>query len=171
LADAPFLDGRYTIFGQVESGGSVVNKILSVPRENETPTMTIMVRKAYVITDLAKYYSQHSFDPIDQIGAPIPLEEKLSSVNRTNNAGVLNHIAFLAVGIVFIGLVGFFLYDKISKARMLSLLLVNVLISGFILFIVLTPLGHENSLLAAGLLIAIFGMFRLMSSFESKKAK
>lgn len=171
LDDAPFLDGRYTIFGKLVSGGSVVNRMLGVPREKETPKMSIIVRKAYVITDLTQYYSQYPFDPVDQIGSPIPLEEKLSVANRIDDVGVLNYIAFLAMGIVLTSLLGFFLYNKISKARMLSLLLVNVLISGFILFIILTPIGHENSLLAAGLLIAIFGMFRLMSSFESKKAE
>jgi len=170
LGDAPHLDGQYTIFGQLESGGSAINRMLGVPREGDTPKKSIVVRRAYVITDLAQYYSQHPFDPIDQIGNPIPLEQELSYANRLNNTGVLNYIAFLALGIVLIGLLGFFLNSKISKATMLSLLLVNVLISGFILFIILIPLGHENSLLAAGLFAAIFGMFRLMSNFEGKKS-
>jgi len=169
LGDAPHLDGQYTIFGQLESGGSVVNRILAVPRNKDTPKNKIAVRKAYVVTDMANYYNQHPSDPIDQIGLYVPAEEQLSYSSRNNNASVLNYIAFLTAAIVLTGLLGFFLYDRISKARMLSLLLVNVLISGFILFIILTPLGHENSWLAAGLFIAIFGMFRLMSNFESKK--
>jgi hypothetical protein len=169
LNDAPHLNGRYTIFGQLVSGGSVVNRILGVPRDGETPKKTILVKKAYVVNDLAQYFSRHPIDPIDHMGFPIPSEEQISNVNQLDGAGVLNYIAFLAMGIVLMGVLGFVFYDKISKARMLSLLLVNVLISGFIIFIILTPLGQENSLLAAGLFVAAFGMFRLMSNFESKK--
>jgi cyclophilin family peptidyl-prolyl cis-trans isomerase len=169
LGDAPHLDGQYTIFGELESGGSVVNRILGVPRQGETPNNAIAVRKAYVITDLAQYYQQRPFDPVDRIGSPIPMEEKLSYANRLSNTGVLNYIAVLAGGIVLMGLLGYFLYNKLSKSWLLSLLMINVLISGFILMIILTPAGHDNSWIAAGLFIAIFGMFRLMSSFENKK--
>jgi hypothetical protein len=142
---------------------------LGVPRENETPKKSIAVQKAYVATDMTQYYSRQPFDPVDVIGTPIPMEEKVKFANRLNNVGVLNYIAILAMGIVLIGLLGYFLYAKLSKSWLLSLLMVNVLISGFILFIILTPVGHQNSWIAAGLFIAIFGMFRLMSSFESKK--
>jgi cyclophilin family peptidyl-prolyl cis-trans isomerase len=169
LGDAPHLDGQYTIFGELESGGSVVNRILGVPRQGETPNKAIVVRKAYVITDLAQYYKQRPFDHVERIGSPIPMEEKLNDANRLSNTGVLNYIAVLAGGIVLMGLLGYFLYSKLSKSWLLSLLMVNVLISGFILMIILTPVGHDNSWIAAGLFIAIFGMFRLMSSFENKK--
>ena len=169
LNAAPHLDGKYTIFGQLESGGSVINRILGIPRENDTPKRTIAVKKAYVIMDLAQYYQQHPFDPIEQIGTPIPMEEQLSYANRIDSTRALNFVAFLVMVIVATGVLGFFLYDKISKSRMLSLLLVNVLISGFILFIILIPSGHNNSWIAAAMFVAIFGMFRLMSNFESKK--
>ena len=169
LGDAPHLDGQYTIFGELESGGSVVNRILGVPRQGETPNKAIVVRKAYVITNLARYYEQRPFDPVERIGSPIPMEEKLSYENRLSNTGVMNYIAVLAGGIVLMGLIGYFLYSRLSKSWLLSLLMVNVLISGFILMIILTPVGHDNSWIAAGLFIAIFGMFRLMSSFENKK--
>lgn len=173
LGDAPHLDGQYTIFGRLVSGGSVVNKILGVPRENETPKQKIVVRRAYIITDLAYYYRHNPFDPVDQLGVPVsmPITNDEQPITETplSKTALSNSIAFLLMGIVVVGLLGFFLYDKISKARILSLLLVNVLISGFILVIILTPAGHDNPWLAAGLFIAIFGMFRLMSNFESKK--
>ena len=169
LNDAPHLDNQYTIFGELESGGSVINRILGVPRENDTPKKTISVRKAYVVYDMSEYYKSQPFDPVDQIGSPIPAEEQLSYANRLDTAGMLNYIALLLVGVVITGLIGFFLFDKLSKSWLLSLLLVNVLISGFVLFTILIPVGHENSLIAAGLFMAVFGMFRLMSNFENKK--
>lgn len=169
LNAAPHLDGKYTIFGKLESGGSVVNRILGIPRDNETPIKTISVRKAYIVADMAQYYRRHPFDPIEQIGTPIPEEQQLSYNNSLDNAAAMNFIAFLVMVIVVTGVLGFLLYNKLSKSRMLSLLLVNVLISGFILFIILIPSGHRNSWVAAAMFIAIFGMFRLMSNFESKK--
>lgn len=169
LNAAPHLDGQYTIFGKLVSGGSVVNRILGVPRENDTPKRSILVRRAYVITDLAQYYQQYPYDPIEQIGTPIPAEEELTYTNRLDSATALNFVAFLVMVIAVTGVLGFLLYNRISKSRMLSLLLVNVLISGFILFIVLIPSGHQNSWIAAVLFVAVFGMFRLMSNFESKK--
>ena len=33
VADAPFLDGQYTVFGEVTSGMEVVDKIVSQPRD------------------------------------------------------------------------------------------------------------------------------------------
>ena len=173
LSAAPHLDGRYTIFGQLDSGGSIINRILAVPREKDAPKRTIAVRKAYVVTDLAQYYQRHPFDPIGVIGTAIPQDEALNiSLNNGDRPGsnkALNFVAFLAMVMAATGVLAFFLYNKISKSKMLSLLLVNVLISGFILFIILIPSGHDNSWIAAGLFIAIFGMFRLMSNFESKK--
>jgi len=169
LDAAPHLDGRYTIFGRLESGGSVINRILGIPRENDAPKRTIAVRKAYVVTDMASYYQQHPLDPIEQIGTPIPAEEQLTYTNRLDSATALNFVAFLVTVIAATGVLGFLLYNKLSKSRILSLLLVNVLISGFILFIILIPSGHKHSWLAAGMFIAIFGMFRLMSNFESKR--
>jgi len=33
VADAPFLDGQYTVFGEVEKGMDVADKIVSQPRD------------------------------------------------------------------------------------------------------------------------------------------
>jgi peptidyl-prolyl cis-trans isomerase B (cyclophilin B) len=38
VADAPFLDGKYTVFGEVVKGIEVVDKIVSQPRDgNDNP--------------------------------------------------------------------------------------------------------------------------------------
>jgi len=57
LHDAPHLDGQYTIFGHLHSGGSVINKILALPRVNEQPITRVTVKRAYVVSDLAAYFA------------------------------------------------------------------------------------------------------------------
>lgn len=45
VADARFLDGKYTVFGEVESGMDVVDKIVSVPRDkNDNPIERIEMK-------------------------------------------------------------------------------------------------------------------------------
>lgn len=45
VKDAPFLDGQYTVFGEVESGMEVADKIVSAPRDrNDNPLERIEMR-------------------------------------------------------------------------------------------------------------------------------
>ncbi len=43
LADAPFLDGKYTMFGKVERGLEVVDGIAQVPLRGETPIVPVHI--------------------------------------------------------------------------------------------------------------------------------
>lgn len=169
MGKAPHLDGKYTIFGELISGGGAINKMLTVPRDGETPKVRITTKRAYVITDLAAYYEKFPIDPVSKIGNVIPTEEIVVTGNQVNDIGQKQLIAILITSIIVVCLIGFFLFERISKARLLSLLLVNVLICGFILFILLTPEGHKNSWLAIVIFAGLFAMFRLMSNFESKR--
>lgn len=169
LGKAPHLDGKYTIFGELISGGGTINKMLTVPREGETPKIRITTKRAYVITDLDAYYEKFPIDPVSKIGNVIPTEELVVTGNQVHEIGQKQLIAILITSIIVVSLIGFFLFERISKARLLSLLLVNVLICGFILFILLTPEGHKNSWLAIVIFAGLFAMFRLMSNFESKR--
>ena len=49
VADAPFLNKQYTVFGEVVSGMEVVDKIVSQPRDgNDNPTERIEMKKKIV---------------------------------------------------------------------------------------------------------------------------
>jgi len=168
LNKAPHLDGKYTIFGRLESGGSVINRILAVPRDNETPRQRITIDRAYIVEDMATYYKIKPFDSIDHIGEAVPQSGTRTAVNPGTER-LLQLVLIIVAAMIAVSLSGFFLYDRISKKRMLSLLLVNVLLCGFILFIAMIPVGHQNTWIAALVFLGLFAMFRLMSQFESKR--
>lgn len=169
VGSAPHLDGSHTIFGELSSGGSVVNKMLASRRNGETPLERITISRAYVITDLVPFFSKHPFDPPANIGAGVVNTEHTNATAQSEQTQITNLVAILVLGIMLVGLLGFFLFDRISKNRLLSLLLVNVLISGFILLILFVPTGHEKPWVAVLLFLGMFGLFQLMSRFEKNR--
>ena len=170
LGDAPHLDGKYTVFGHLESGGSVVNKILSIPFKGEQLTQRVIVNRAFVVGDIAAYYNAHPRDPIDDMGMVnvIQLENTEQPDTRPDPVRINQTKLFsiLLVSIILVSLFGVLLHNHIGKNRLVSLLLVNVLIAGFGLFILFTPQTQNSSWLGIVLFLALFGLFRLMSRFE-----
>ena len=50
VADAKFLDGQYSVFGQIVEGMDVADKIVAVPRDpRDNPLETILIKKVTVI--------------------------------------------------------------------------------------------------------------------------
>lgn len=170
LGDAPHLDGEYTIFGEIISGGSAVNKILSIPLKGETPSQRIIVNRAYIVDDIEAYFQMHPRDPIDNMGqvqtTQLSDDSQDGSQKSVPQSQINQLIAILLGSIILVSLLGVLLQKHIGPNRLVSLLLVNVLIGGFGLFMVLTPLTATSSWLGFILFMAIFGLFRLMSRFE-----
>jgi len=171
LGDAPHLDGQYTIFGHLESGGSVVNNILLIPLKGEEPSRRTIINRAYIIDDIEAYYKTHRKDPIDTMGQVLVTQLQEQADDSTQGRTVPQHeiiklIAIFLAAIIMVSLFGILLQKHIGKNRLLSLLMVNVLISGFALFIILTPRTSGSNWIGFVLFMAIFGLFRLMSRFE-----
>jgi len=170
LGNAPHLDKQYTIFGHLESGGSVVDKILSVPLDGEKPSQVIAIQKAFVINDADAYYATNPVDPTENMG--LVKTPKLAKADKNKNSKTASIpelpdlIALLMVAIVLVSLLGVLLSKHLSPNRLISLLLVNVLIAGFGIFIIITPATAGSSWLGIVVFMGIFGLFRLMSRFE-----
>ena len=171
LGDAPHLDGQYTIFGHLESGGSVVNNILLIPLKGEEPSRRTIINRAYIIDDIEAYYKTHRKDPIDTMGQ-VQITQLLEQADDSTQGRtipqheIIKLIAIFLAAIIMVSLFGILLQKHIGKNRLLSLLMVNVLISGFALFIILTPRTSGSNWIGFVLFMAIFGLFRLMSRFE-----
>ncbi|MGD8558711.1 MAG: peptidylprolyl isomerase [Gammaproteobacteria bacterium] len=172
LGDAPHLDGKYTVFGHLESGGTVVNSILSIPLQGEKLSSRVIVNRAFVVHDIAAYYESNPKDPVDVMGTvtPVQLGESANSPpdprNNPEQANMTKLFAILLVTIILVSLFGVLLQQHIAKNRLISLLLVNVLVAGFGLIILFTPYTQNSTWLGIVLFVAIFGLFRLMSRFE-----
>ena len=170
LGDAPHLDKKYTIFGHLESGGSVVDKILGIPLDGETPSQKIAIRKAFVVHDTDAYYAKNPVDPTENMGlveTPKLNKSKKEEKTRTVPQTELNNlIALLLVTIVLSSLLGVLLSKHLKPNRFVSLLLVNVLIAGFGIFIIVTPATAGSTWLGFAVFMGIFGLFRMMSRFE-----
>jgi cyclophilin family peptidyl-prolyl cis-trans isomerase len=168
LGNAPHLDNKYTIFGYLESGGSVVDKILSIPLKGETPTSTITVTKAFVIHDADAYYAKNPVDPVEGMGR-VETKQIVKSTN-TDKSGTRPNleslITILMIAIILVSLLGVLLNKHLSQSRLVSLLLVNVLIAGFGIFIIVTPATSGSNWLGFIVFMGLFGLFRLMSRFE-----
>lgn len=64
LDASPHLDGKYTIFGELESGATVIKRFLGVPRVGETPKKRISITGSRIVSDINSYYAQYPRDPI-----------------------------------------------------------------------------------------------------------
>ena len=167
LGPAPHLDRKYTIFGILENGGSVINKILAAPRRGSRPLKRIVVKKTYILKNAAAYYKKNGRDAVAKIERGISALKNKGAAGRKRNRDQNHLISILTLVIIAICAFAFFSREKIARELMLSLMLVIALIAGFILFILLTPEGHKHAWIAVLVYVGLFGLFRLMSRFEN----
>ena len=170
LDNAPHLDNKYTIFGHLESGGAVVNRLLRVPREGTEPKNMIFVKRAWIEKDIAKFYKNNRIDPPEVISTQSLLPIKNAKINKPGKSSSEDQqwLVYLIVVMLASSSVAYVFSNKLSKSHLLSLHVVNILIGGFIVFIIFLPIGQKIPGFAALLFVALFAMFRTMSRFENK---
>jgi cyclophilin family peptidyl-prolyl cis-trans isomerase len=158
LGPAPHLDGKYTVFGEVERGMDVVDEMCKVPVDGNKPKVSLEVRKAIVVgsaADLAK---------MNLVGArPVEVPAEAAPAPVGAPAPVAGGLGLM----VACGFVTFALSGRLPARVVVSLVLVNVLVGSFLLLILLTPAAQTSSVLATAVFAGMLGTFKVMSRFES----
>jgi len=170
LGDASHLDGKYTIFGELESGWNVINKVLATSINGVTPSRKVYVRKAMIVSDVIEYYKTHPRDT-DTYIAPKPKKQRKTVDTKKRriktSQDLLKAIAVLVAVNILIALLGVLLYEKWKKIHLRSLMTLMILVSGFTLLILLLSIETDYAWIGIVFFLVLVGMLRIMSRFEN----
>jgi cyclophilin family peptidyl-prolyl cis-trans isomerase len=182
LGPAPHLDGKYTVFGRLESGEAVLEEMVKVPRGvARRPVVRLEVTRAEVVASSA--LASASLEPAHAVAVPeeamrLAEHEAVVAAAGESAAGgegvrgdVSSAVAFGFGFICFIGIVSFFLQGRVPTSIHGSLNLLMVLVGAFMIVVVLIPKGHQSPWLAAALFFGLIGLFKLLGRFESPAGK
>jgi cyclophilin family peptidyl-prolyl cis-trans isomerase len=158
LGDAPHLDGKYTVFGEVVSGMEVLDEMCQVPRRGNQPVVRLEVRKATVVDSPGALADLPLAAP-----RPVPVPDALRPRETSQSWEVAGGVGLM----VLCGLTCFFLAGRLPGRVLLSLNLIVVLVGAFLLFTLLAPAAQVHAYLALGLFLGLLGVLKLMSRFES----
>ena len=156
LTDAPYRDGKYTVFGRLERGYEVLEAIAGVACDKQgRPLERVEIQRTEIATPAALAHRP--------LRGPIP---QVTEVGRSEAAVV----TVWAGGLLIIhGLGLFLLAGRLSSGRQRSYGLMAVLAGFFFLFTALASGARSEPWLATGVLVATLGLFRLMTLFENPK--
>lgn len=156
LGEAPHLDGKYTIFGQVTQGYEVLRDLQAVPREGTAPTTRLTISKMSVADNEAELAA------LLQAAESTPKREVASVRPMTRQAliGGLLLIAFVSAVVALLG-------RRIPERAVFALHLSNLLIAVFALVVALGPLTANSPWLGAALVLGLLTSFRLLGRFET----
>ncbi len=164
LGEAPHLDRAYTVFGKVVSGMDVVREMVRVPRNRDSsPRVRLTVHQALV------YENEEALASLDRIGVrPIPVPSRFFDPPVSASDPRILH--FLAGGIgamVLLSLSGFLFRMKLGGSSLAGLLMLNVFIGAFLLFVILAPRAHQNPRMALGTFLGLLTLLKLLGRMES----
>jgi cyclophilin family peptidyl-prolyl cis-trans isomerase len=148
LGNAPHLDGKYTIFGELESGADVLALLERVPVRNSQPVSRLGIDSAEVV-DTLEAVQARTLRPAQwrQFADPPPWR-----------------------GLVF--MLGALLLAVAAAAlwewKLRPVLFLSALVGGFALFLYLTPRSIGRPWLGTVILLGVAALFRTLSFFESR---
>jgi cyclophilin family peptidyl-prolyl cis-trans isomerase len=166
LARAPHLDGKYTVFGELEWGTAVLVAIAMTPRDAQhRPFRDVLVEKALVKTQ-AEIARMRAAGDLEQ-AVPLPAGARLGepyapdAVDHAVTAG----IALMTV----LSLVGFLISGRIQPHRAAAFNLLTVLTGAFFLIRESAQLARDNTLIATCVFFGMVTLFKLMNRFEGAR--
>jgi cyclophilin family peptidyl-prolyl cis-trans isomerase len=170
LGPAPHLDGKYTVFGQVEWGHPLLGMLGSEPRDaKNAPLQPLVIESAVVKTDAeiaAMIAGRELRAAIRPAGAAPAVQ-----VERTAQASgpeQLSAIAIVAIILMILfNVAGFMLGNRWPAQTRGAFNLLPVLIGFFLLLSHLGSRAVRLPLLGLTLFVGIVGLFKLMNRFES----
>jgi cyclophilin family peptidyl-prolyl cis-trans isomerase len=156
LGDAPHLDGKYTVFGEMVAGHETLENLIAQPRVDTTPTERMAIRSA-LVAETPKMLKRILAEKLEQ---PRRVASQSPSIPPLILVAALVAIALIAG---FVALLGRFL----PGSALAGLYSVIVLICVFSLTVAFGP--HVNSVpfLGAALCLSLLATFRLFSRFET----
>ena len=155
LGDAPHLDGKYTVFGRLESGDDVLDLIERVARnERHRPLMPVVVRRAEVV-DSPEALARLGLRPAGfyDEGPGLP--------------GV--YLLWGVPAALFCGLLLFALSRRLGPVALGSLGLLVVMVAFFALFAAYVPRAGSSQWTGVALFLCVPVFFKLMNRFESQR--
>jgi cyclophilin family peptidyl-prolyl cis-trans isomerase len=157
LGDAPQLDGKYTVFGELESGADVLEALERVPVNNGRPALRLTINYGEVVETPEALRSKALIAAIP-LAAEMPAPQRLWSPSRpAAGTGLIVVLALLALTTTAAAL---------SGKGLRPVLFLSALIGGFTLFLYLTPLSAGRPWLATAIFLGSAVLFRALSFFE-----
>lgn len=155
LGDAPHLDGKYTVFGQLESGQDVLDLIArATTDERHQPLRQIVVRRAEVL-DSPEALAQLSLRPAGYY------DERLEWVK--------GYMPWGGLAVALCGLLLFVLSRRFVPAALGSVGLLLVMVAFFGLYVAYVPRAHLSQWTAVVLFFSVPVFFKLMNRFEGPR--
>jgi len=155
LGPGPHLDGKYTVFGQLESGWDVLAELEKIPVDGNKPKIRIAANRLEIWDAAA--LGAANLRRAQRGGALTSLHDNQNAPTQLVVLGTM----------MFLGLLVFFLRGAASAQILGSIALLVVLVGAFGLFLLLGPVSQKNPWIAAGIFIGLISLFRLMNGFES----
>jgi cyclophilin family peptidyl-prolyl cis-trans isomerase len=155
LGDAPHLDGKYTVFGHLESGSDVLALIERAARdERHRPVVPVVVRRAEVV---------------DSPQALAALSLRPAGFYDEDFGPLKGFLPWGGLAAIVCGLVLFVLSRKRAPVALGSAGLLLVLVAFFGLFVAYVPRAGSSQWMAVALFLSVPVFFKLMNRFEGPR--
>jgi cyclophilin family peptidyl-prolyl cis-trans isomerase len=172
LGPAPHLDGKYTVFGQIEWGMPLVGILSGEPRDDKNaPLREIVVESAAVKTaaEIARMIQAGELKAAVRLPGLRPTTSiRLDRTAQPVGSTGLSNLAIVAVVLMLVfNLIGFVFGHRWPPQTRGALNLLPVLVGSFLLLSELGPRAARVPALGLALFAGVVALFKLMNRFES----